>query len=135
MKRIVIKVHVETDKCKSKALKIAALAQGVQSLSLEGESSDQLVVTGDVDAVCLTNRMRKKFRYATLVSVEDVEDSEEGGDEGGGEEQEDGTTPKDPCPICGSYLPPCPMHASYLAPSPMYPHVVYDSYPNSCSIL
>ena len=59
---------------------------GVQSLSLEEESNnDQVVVIGnDVDPVCLVNQLRKKFRYATLLSVEDLEEGDEGGQDGGG---------------------------------------------------
>ena len=99
----------------------------VQSLAFEGETSDQLVVTGEgIDAVFLTNRMRKKFSYATLLSVEEVkEEKDEGGQDGGEEEDETETNE--------NYPPPCPMCGTYH--SPMYHHVVYDPYPNSCSIL
>ncbi|KAH1211779.1 hypothetical protein AAZX31_14G049700 [Glycine max] len=166
MKRIVIKVQLETDKCRSKALKIAAKSQGVQSLSLEEESNnDQVVVIGnDVDPVCLVNQLRKKFRYATLLSVEDLEEGDEGGQDGGGEEEEAETETEEvtqkephydnyhipncpiytnstyvpPSPICTTYLPTCPMcaTATYFPPSaPMYRPRVYDSYPNSCTIL
>nr|ACU17675.1 unknown [Glycine max] len=63
MKKIVIQVHMENDKCRSKALKIAAASQGVHSVALEGESRDQVVVTGDtIDSVCLTNKFRKKVQ-------------------------------------------------------------------------
>ncbi|KAG4953225.1 hypothetical protein JHK82_038848 [Glycine max] len=125
--KIVIRMHVEDGKCRSKALKIAAVCQGVQSLAFEGETSDQLVVTGEgIDAVFLTNRMRKKFSYATLLSVEEVkEEKDEGGQDGGEEEDETETNE--------NYPPPCPMCGTYH--SPMYHHVVYDPYPNSCSIL
>lgn len=95
--------------------------------AFEGETSDQLVVTGEgIDAVFLTNRMRKKFSYATLLSVEEVkEEKDEGGQDGGEEEDETETNE--------NYPPPCPMCGTYH--SPMYHHVVYDPYPNSCSIL
>lgn len=44
----------------------------MSSVALEGESEDQFVVIGDVDAVCLGRVLRKKFRCVTLVSVEAV---------------------------------------------------------------
>ena len=99
----------------------------LSSPAFEGETSDQLVVTGEgIDAVFLTNRMRKKFSYATLLSVEEVkEEKDEGGQDGGEEEDETETNE--------NYPPPCPMCGTYH--SPMYHHVVYDPYPNSCSIL
>ncbi|CAJ1971097.1 unnamed protein product [Sphenostylis stenocarpa] len=80
---------------------------GVRSLALDGES-DEVVVTGEeVDAVCLTNQIRKKFRYATLISVENVDN---GGDEGGEEEQQEEAMPNEiyipSCPICTTSLPP-----------------------------
>nr|KYP73138.1 hypothetical protein KK1_005751 [Cajanus cajan] len=132
--RIVIKVHVESEKCRSKALKIAAKCQGVLSLSLEGESSDHVVVVGiGIDAVCLTNKMRKKFRYATLLSVEDiVEEGAEEGDQDGEEEM----TPKENSPLHHFHNSlPRPIRATYLPPSPIYLHVVDDSFQNTCSIL
>ncbi|XP_061360683.1 heavy metal-associated isoprenylated plant protein 47-like [Gastrolobium bilobum] len=111
MKKIVIQVHMESDKCRSKALKIAAVFQGVHSVSLEGESRDQVAVTGDgIDSVCLTNKLRKKFCSATLLSVADANTSDGDGDAGG-------------LKFC--YAPP---------PCPSYP-VVYNQDPNPCSIL
>ncbi|XP_057425592.1 heavy metal-associated isoprenylated plant protein 16-like [Lotus japonicus] len=143
MKKIVIEVHMNDDKCRSKALKIAAAFQGVNSMSLEGESRDQLVVTGDIDSVSLTNKLRKKFSYATLLGVGDMEDSNnKGGDAGGTKEnvtiedsnnkggniggtEENVTTSTENISIPYSY-------ANY--PPPLF-HVVYDPYPSSCSIL
>ncbi|KAJ1437837.1 hypothetical protein SESBI_03260 [Sesbania bispinosa] len=116
-----MRLQLNCDKLRSKALKIAAEAQGVSSVSLEGEERDELVVTGDVDAVCLARELRKKFRCVTLVSVEQVKpDAEENKDIDN--EEEDGGEDKIPSVIytCG----PCP--SSY---------VVYDPYPNNCSIM
>ncbi|XP_057439842.1 heavy metal-associated isoprenylated plant protein 47-like [Lotus japonicus] len=125
MKIIVVEVHMKDDKCRSKAMKIAAAFQGVQSVSLEGEGRDQVVVTGDrIDSVCLTSKLRKKFSYATLLSVGDAKDSNnEGGDVEGTEEKV--TTSTENFYVPYSY-------ANY--PHPSY-HVVYDPYPSSCSIM
>ncbi|WJX64260.1 hypothetical protein P8452_49069 [Trifolium repens] len=79
-------MHMESEKFRRKAMKIAAACQGVVSVSLEGESKDQLVVTGDqVDCVCLTSKLRKKFCSAKILSVEDANTSvsNESGEAGG----------------------------------------------------
>ncbi|KAK3010999.1 hypothetical protein RJ639_012936 [Escallonia herrerae] len=69
--KIVIKVEMHCDKCRSKAMKIAAVAHGVNSVKIEGEDKDKVVVTGDgIDAACLTRSLRKKVGHAILVSVE-----------------------------------------------------------------
>jgi len=50
---------------------------GVQSVGIEGEDKDQLVVVGDgVDATCLTSCLRKKVKVgrADIVKVEAVAD-------------------------------------------------------------
>ncbi|XP_062170171.1 heavy metal-associated isoprenylated plant protein 47-like isoform X2 [Alnus glutinosa] len=71
--KIVIKVQVVCDKCRTKALKIAAAADGVVSVALEGQDKDQVVVIGnEVDVSCLTSSLRKKVGHATIVSVEEV---------------------------------------------------------------
>ncbi|KAL1307899.1 hypothetical protein HN51_049792 [Arachis hypogaea] len=114
-KKIVIQVHnMGSDKCRSKAMKIAAVCQGVESVAVEGESKDQLVVTGDgVDSVCLTNQIRKKFRGASIISVEDVKKEQE---------------PQTEEPSFTTYH----HHYDYYRPPPYYPSCyVYDSYPNS----
>ncbi|XP_029128725.1 uncharacterized protein LOC109807835 [Cajanus cajan] len=104
---------MQSDKCRSKALKIAAIVQGVHSVSLGGESRDQVVVTGDgIDSVCLTNKLRKKFSYATLLSVTDANASNGGDDEG---EQ---TTSIEALSV--AYC-----HANFPPPFPLY-HVEYD---------
>ncbi|KAK7372573.1 hypothetical protein VNO80_05958 [Phaseolus coccineus] len=123
--KIVIKLNVASDECRRKALKIASECSGVESIGFEGECSDRVVVTGDeVDAVCLTTQIRKKFRYANLISVENVE--EEGGDEGGQEEEQEEETMLEKI-----YPPSYPICSS----SSIYHLVVYDPYPNTCSIL
>lgn len=116
------------------------ICTGVLSVSLEGESRDQVVVTGaGIDSVCLTNKMRKKFCHATLVSVVDKIENASSNDDGGGggeEQKEEETNSKekaDDCHCAHNYInyppPPCP--SSY--------YVVYDPYgpyPSStCSIL
>ncbi|TKY44758.1 hypothetical protein E2542_SST31036 [Spatholobus suberectus] len=95
---------------------------GVSSVALEGDSKDKLVVTGDVDAVCLGRVLRKKFRCVTLVSVEEVKKKDD--EKCKIEEQK----------VCYYYPPYCPPPP--CGPSPYYSYpTVYGSYDNNCSIM
>ena len=50
---------------------------GVTSVAIEGEDKSQVVVTGEeVDSACLTRSLRKKVGYATIVSVQKLEEEE-----------------------------------------------------------
>ncbi|PKI78820.1 heavy metal-associated isoprenylated plant protein 47-like [Punica granatum] len=69
---IVIKLcPLHCDKCRAKAMQIAATANGtVISMKIQGTDRDQLVVVGEgIDSANLTQSLRKKFRYADLLSV------------------------------------------------------------------
>ncbi|RZC02227.1 hypothetical protein D0Y65_017395, partial [Glycine soja] len=71
--KIVIKLKMDCDKCRNKALKIAAEVPGVTSVSLEGDDNDRVAVTGvNVDMVCLANQLKKKFSSVTIPTVEDL---------------------------------------------------------------
>ncbi|KAL8512428.1 hypothetical protein ACS0TY_018777 [Phlomoides rotata] len=101
-KKIVLKVSMNCDKSRSKALKIAVCISGVESAALSGEDKDQVVVVGeDIDAVALTRQLRKNLGFTELVSL--------------------GEDKKDPSP------PPPPPAAKVEAPTPQ-PMVVW-SYP------
>ncbi|KAJ7963504.1 Heavy metal transport/detoxification protein [Quillaja saponaria] len=64
---------MDCEKCRGKALHIAAVAQVVGSVSIEGKDKDEVVVVGDeVDSVCLAKTPRKKSRHAKIVSVQEV---------------------------------------------------------------
>ncbi|KAK2448132.1 Copper transport protein family [Trifolium repens] len=74
--KIVVKVHMSCQKCRTKALKVAAATYGVNFVGLEGEDKDKLVVIGDgVDAVKLTNCLRKKVGHTEIVSLREVKAS------------------------------------------------------------
>ncbi|XP_072982656.1 heavy metal-associated isoprenylated plant protein 47-like [Typha latifolia] len=74
--KIAIKVQMNCDKCRSKAMKLVASAEGVNSIELQGE--DQLVIVGDgADPVYLTTILRKKFGRADITKVEEVKKSGE----------------------------------------------------------
>ncbi|XVF76968.1 hypothetical protein PTKIN_Ptkin14bG0002600 [Pterospermum kingtungense] len=69
---MVLKVQMPCEKCRTKALKIAAATQGVDEVAIQGAEKDQLMVIGEeVDSVKLTCSLRKKLRYARIVSVEE----------------------------------------------------------------
>ncbi|CAJ1962772.1 unnamed protein product [Sphenostylis stenocarpa] len=71
--KIVMKVHMSCPKCRTKALKVVAAAKGVNFVGLSGESKDMLVVIGDgVDAVKLTNSLRKKVGQTDIISFAEV---------------------------------------------------------------
>ncbi|KAI3465932.1 hypothetical protein Pfo_022595 [Paulownia fortunei] len=68
--KIVIRVSMYGDKCRSKALKIAVGVSGVESAALTGQEKDHVEVVGDgIDSVELTRRLRKNVAHAELVSV------------------------------------------------------------------
>ncbi|KAM4102558.1 hypothetical protein ACJW30_06G010000 [Castanea mollissima] len=70
--KLVIKVQMASDKCRAKAVKIAAIADDVISIAVEGADKDQLVVIGEgVDSANLTYSLRKKLCYVTLLGVEE----------------------------------------------------------------
>ncbi|CAK7323372.1 unnamed protein product [Dovyalis caffra] len=59
--KIVLKVQMHCEKCRAKALTVAADADGVSFMGLEGEDKDKVVVIGDgVDSATLASRLRRK---------------------------------------------------------------------------
>ncbi|KAJ0264544.1 Heavy metal-associated isoprenylated plant protein 47 [Hirschfeldia incana] len=67
-----IKLSVNCDRCRRKAMEVAANAKGVISVAIEGELEDELVVVGDgIDAACLVDTLRKKACYAILETLEE----------------------------------------------------------------
>ncbi|XP_051209322.1 disease resistance protein Pik-1 [Lolium perenne] len=76
--KIVIKVEMTCDKCRSKAMALVAATVGVDSVALAGDGKDQVVVVGDgVDSVKLTSALRKKVGRAQLLQVGEVKKEEE----------------------------------------------------------
>ncbi|KAM1168519.1 hypothetical protein ACFX19_030948 [Malus domestica] len=58
---------------RAKAMKIAAVADGVNSVAFNEEKKGQMVIIGDeVDAASLALSLRKKVGHATLVIVEEI---------------------------------------------------------------
>ncbi|WCJ37339.1 Copper transport protein family [Euphorbia peplus] len=73
MQKIVVKVSLNGQKSRSKALKIAVGISGVESAGLGGDDKSQIEIVGDgVDAVHLTTLLRKKIGHADIVSISAV---------------------------------------------------------------
>ncbi|KAL0009018.1 hypothetical protein SO802_010520 [Lithocarpus litseifolius] len=73
--KVVIRITLNNGKknARSKAMQIAVGLQGVESVALQGEDNNQIVVVGDsIDSVNLTSLLRKKVGSAGLTSVSPV---------------------------------------------------------------
>lgn len=66
-KKIVVKVMLNCEKCKRRAMKTVAGIQGVDSIAFEDKDS-KITVMGDADPVNLTASLRK-YGSAELLSV------------------------------------------------------------------
>ncbi|KAG9448771.1 hypothetical protein H6P81_008736 [Aristolochia fimbriata] len=76
-KKIVMKVQMNCEKCRTKAMKAAAGVEGVDSVAIEGNEKETVVVVGEgVDPVVLVELMRKKVGYTELVSVGEAKKEE-----------------------------------------------------------
>ncbi|PIA28673.1 hypothetical protein AQUCO_06800093v1, partial [Aquilegia coerulea] len=76
--KIVIKISMNGDKSRTKAMKIAVGVTGVTSAELQGDSKNQIVVIGDgIDSTCLTKLIRKKVGFTELVSVTPIPEKKE----------------------------------------------------------
>ncbi|KAL1189479.1 Heavy metal-associated isoprenylated plant protein 41 [Cardamine amara subsp. amara] len=71
MQRIVLKLDMsESEKLMKKAMKIASAAQGVRSVSIQGQN-DQLVLLGEgIDLAELTRELKKKVCHTSIVAVQ-----------------------------------------------------------------
>ncbi|CAL9221559.1 unnamed protein product [Arabidopsis halleri] len=68
-----IKLSVNSEKCRKKAMQVAVVADGVTSVAMEGEFQDELVVVGDgMDTASLIMALRKKACHVTLETLEEV---------------------------------------------------------------
>ncbi|KAJ4788519.1 Heavy metal transport/detoxification superfamily protein [Rhynchospora pubera] len=76
MKKIVVKVSIFCEKCKTLTLKTVAKLEGIQSLNLDSEKGT-LTVVGSVDPVCIVSALKKKKRPAQIESVGPPEEKKE----------------------------------------------------------
>lgn len=69
-KEIIIRIHVKSEKCQTKAMKVAATVSGVESVTLTGGDKSLLLVIGDgVDSNKLTKKLKKKVGTAEIVEL------------------------------------------------------------------
>ncbi|KAL4618462.1 hypothetical protein ACB092_06G012300 [Castanea dentata] len=132
--KIVIKVQMACDKCKAKAMKIAAIADGVISVAVQGVDKDQLVVIGEgVDSANLTCSLRKKLCYATLLGVEEVKEKKKEPEPVKPKpEEEKKPSTSSTCSTGCIQLPVCPQYPPYPT---FYEVAVYDPSPSYCNIM
>jgi hypothetical protein len=120
--KIVIRVQMECDRCRSKALALVAATGGVDSVSLAGDARDQVVVVGDdVDSVKLASALRKKVGPAEIVQVAAAEAKKE--ESGAGGKNPPATTPT---PTAVAALP------EFVASTPWY---YYQQYPQPAAVV
>ncbi|KAK0596934.1 hypothetical protein LWI29_000414 [Acer saccharum] len=68
--KIVMKVQMSCQKCRTESLKLVAKEDGVSFVGLEGAEKDKVVVIGEgVDAVKLATSLRNKVGHTELISV------------------------------------------------------------------
>ncbi|BBH04444.1 hypothetical protein Prudu_015589 [Prunus dulcis] len=75
--KIVIKVQLTSQNCRTKALKTAAEAKGVSNVSIDVEKAVVEVIGIGVDAVSLAQSLEKQLGFASIVSVGEVKKPEE----------------------------------------------------------
>ncbi|KAL6845835.1 hypothetical protein ACP4OV_024410 [Aristida adscensionis] len=69
-KEIIIRMQLDSEKHRNKALKVAASVNGVMSVTVTGRGRDLLLVIGDgVDAGKLTRNLRKEVGEAEIVEL------------------------------------------------------------------
>ncbi|XP_072973740.1 heavy metal-associated isoprenylated plant protein 47-like [Typha angustifolia] len=118
--KITIKLQINCEAKRKKAMVVAA-SRGADSVALEGEDKNQLVVVGEnVDSACLTHILRRKVGRATILKVEEVKKAEEKKAE---DKKKEVVYPFH----CSTSYPPCPQ-------------LLFSEYPNDpnpfgCSIL
>ncbi|MFS7929020.1 hypothetical protein Hanom_Chr04g00327671 [Helianthus anomalus] len=71
--KIVINIQTNCEKCRTYAMKEAVKASGANSVELQGENKNRMVVIGEgVDAAALTKSVRKKIKNASLEIVQQL---------------------------------------------------------------
>ncbi|GLJ10188.1 hypothetical protein SUGI_0123670 [Cryptomeria japonica] len=131
---MVLKLSMEDEKSKKRALKAIARFEGVDSIAVD-MTQKQITVEGDADPVCVTSKLRK-FGYTELLSFGPAKDEKKESEDKKPKEKEkaepEEKKPKEEKP---EQLPP-PL-ICYPATPIYYYHYddVRDQYPNSCIIV
>ncbi|XP_073014349.1 heavy metal-associated isoprenylated plant protein 12-like isoform X2 [Typha latifolia] len=112
--KIVLKVSILCDKCKTCIMKTVAKLSGIKSLALDVEKCT-LTVVGDIDAVLIVKELRKVKKGVDIVSI---------GPEKEEEKQKEDDKKKEP--DCKSL----PLCCNTCRPTVVF----YDENPNGCII-
>ncbi|XP_043693220.1 disease resistance protein Pik-1-like, partial [Telopea speciosissima] len=76
--KVVMKVEMSCQKCRTKVLKIAASSVGVEEVKLEGDEKDKVVVIGEnVDSIRLAKCLRKKVGHTQILTLDEVKKSDD----------------------------------------------------------
>ncbi|KAK3030384.1 hypothetical protein RJ639_038912 [Escallonia herrerae] len=97
-KRIMLKVNIHCQRCKSNVFKAVAKLRGIDKVSVDSEKG-MVTVVGDVDPVLLTKKIRKTGKVAEIISVGPAKE------------------PKSPECSPGKPLPPCCKNCQLVAVS------------------
>ncbi|KAJ3694031.1 hypothetical protein LUZ60_009511 [Juncus effusus] len=120
MKKIVVKVNIVCDKCKTGILKTVAKLSGIKSMEID-EEKHTLTVIGNVDPASIVNALRKKKKQASIDSVGPEKAEEKKKDPG-----------KDLCKDLCKDLPAC---CRYCRPMLPYSNIVWYEQPSGCTIV
>ncbi|XP_075098311.1 heavy metal-associated isoprenylated plant protein 47-like isoform X2 [Nicotiana tabacum] len=131
--KVVIDLPLSTDKSRSKAMQIAVNIRGVTSVNIDKEKSHLVVIGEGIDSFELMKCLKRKFRCASIVSVEEVKPPNKEAEEKKKKEEEEKKKKKEEeekCKLqcCPPINPPCVQYYPVCQP-------VYDNYNQSCSIL
>lgn len=128
-KKIVVRVDINCEKCKRRAMETIAGVEGVDSIAVDGKTS-QITVIGDADPVNLTESLRA-FGSAQLVSVGPAKEPEKKPDEKKPDDKKAADKKPDPNPPITYYILP----TGPCDPCNRYTYYWSDENPNSCSIM
>ncbi|XVE59875.1 hypothetical protein DITRI_Ditri05aG0082300 [Diplodiscus trichospermus] len=68
--KVVLKVAMKCQKCRTMALKVATKQEGVEFVGLEGEQKEKVVVIGDgFDPIKMATKLRKKVGHTQIISL------------------------------------------------------------------
>ncbi|CAL4968573.1 unnamed protein product [Urochloa decumbens] len=111
-KEIIIRMHVKSDKCQAKAMKVSAAVSGVESVTLAGGDKSLLLVIGTgVDSNKLVKKLKKKVGEAEIVELRTHDTFEAAA-------------------RSSPYNRNQWQHNTYAAPAPASPYAAYHYYPS-----
>ncbi|KAJ8532481.1 hypothetical protein K7X08_012404 [Anisodus acutangulus] len=123
LKKIVIDLPLNTDRCRSKAMQIAVRSAGVISVNIDKEKGHLVVIGIGVDFFKLMHCIRRKFKCSRIVIIEEVKPDKK-------PDPDPEPKPGCPKPIC-----PCPPVCTPCVPYYAICQPVYDAYNPTCPIM